>query len=176
MVATPSPAPGVDDSPFMTWGDIQGTPLRLDMEETPVDIGGWGGDAGVAGRFHITQPKAREDVLRRLTIGSISTGLGGSAAMRGVKGMNKGGQGGSGGVGGGTPGRKVVTPGARGRRRERRSRGLGWDSQARTPGGRRTPGTPLSGARISAAAHAAAVRPAGRGAERRGWAAVAAAG
>jgi protein DGCR14 len=39
-VKTPSPAPGVDDSPFITWGEIEGTPLRLDMEDTPVDIGG----------------------------------------------------------------------------------------------------------------------------------------
>ena len=29
QVVTPSPAPGVDDSPFMTWGDIESTPLRL---------------------------------------------------------------------------------------------------------------------------------------------------
>lgn len=39
-VATPSPAPGVDASPFMTWGDIEGTPLRLEAEDTPVSIGG----------------------------------------------------------------------------------------------------------------------------------------
>ncbi|KAE9413159.1 hypothetical protein Angca_010095, partial [Angiostrongylus cantonensis] len=30
LVATPSPAPGVDDSPLMTWGEIDGTPFRLD--------------------------------------------------------------------------------------------------------------------------------------------------
>eukprot|EP01116_Phalansterium_solitarium_P006424 TRINITY_DN18724_c0_g1_i1.p1 TRINITY_DN18724_c0_g1~~TRINITY_DN18724_c0_g1_i1.p1 ORF type:complete len:537 (-),score=160.76 TRINITY_DN18724_c0_g1_i1:307-1917(-) len=29
FVTTPSPAPGVDASPFMTWGDIEGTPLAL---------------------------------------------------------------------------------------------------------------------------------------------------
>lgn len=39
-VKTPSPAPGVDDSPFITWGEIEGTPMRLDMEDTPIDIGG----------------------------------------------------------------------------------------------------------------------------------------
>lgn len=39
-VKTPSPAPGVDESPFITWGEIEGTPLRLDMEDTPIDIGG----------------------------------------------------------------------------------------------------------------------------------------
>jgi protein DGCR14 len=36
FVATPSPAPGVDESPFMTWGEIEGTPFRLDGGETPV--------------------------------------------------------------------------------------------------------------------------------------------
>ncbi|XP_015677582.1 splicing factor ESS-2 homolog [Protobothrops mucrosquamatus] len=38
FVATPSPAPGVNDSPLMTWGEIEGTPLRLessDMDRTP---------------------------------------------------------------------------------------------------------------------------------------------
>ncbi|ESW14498.1 hypothetical protein PHAVU_008G286200 [Phaseolus vulgaris] len=39
-VKTPSPAPGVDESPFITWGEIEGTPLRLDQEDTPLDIGG----------------------------------------------------------------------------------------------------------------------------------------
>lgn len=39
-VKTPSPAPGVDESPFVTWGEIEGTPLRLDAEDTPIDIGG----------------------------------------------------------------------------------------------------------------------------------------
>lgn len=39
-VKTPSPAPGADESPFITWGEIEGTPLRLDMEDTPIDIGG----------------------------------------------------------------------------------------------------------------------------------------
>ncbi|KAK1282353.1 hypothetical protein QJS10_CPB22g00011 [Acorus calamus] len=30
FIRTPSPAPGVDESPFITWGEIDGTPLRLD--------------------------------------------------------------------------------------------------------------------------------------------------
>ncbi|KAK7320271.1 hypothetical protein VNO77_29595 [Canavalia gladiata] len=40
FVKTPSPAPGVDESPFITWGEIEQTPLRLDPEDTPLDIGG----------------------------------------------------------------------------------------------------------------------------------------
>lgn len=42
FVKTPSPAPGVDESPFITWGEIEGTPLRLEPEDTPLDIGGNG--------------------------------------------------------------------------------------------------------------------------------------
>ena len=29
----PSFTPGVEESPFITWGDLQGTPLRLDPED-----------------------------------------------------------------------------------------------------------------------------------------------
>ncbi|XP_072000906.1 splicing factor ESS-2 homolog [Engystomops pustulosus] len=35
FVATPSPAPGVEDSPLMTWGEVESTPFRLDGSETP---------------------------------------------------------------------------------------------------------------------------------------------
>ncbi|XP_033846111.1 splicing factor ESS-2 homolog [Periophthalmus magnuspinnatus] len=34
-VATPSPAPGVADSPLMTWGEIESTPFRLDGSDSP---------------------------------------------------------------------------------------------------------------------------------------------
>ncbi|GMG98748.1 hypothetical protein Nepgr_000588 [Nepenthes gracilis] len=37
---TPSPMPEVDEFPFITWGEIEGTPLRLEAEDTPLDIGG----------------------------------------------------------------------------------------------------------------------------------------
>ncbi|XVF81490.1 hypothetical protein PTKIN_Ptkin15bG0159300 [Pterospermum kingtungense] len=40
FVKTPSPAQGVDESPFVTWGEIEGTPLRLEPED--IDIGGSG--------------------------------------------------------------------------------------------------------------------------------------
>ncbi|KAI4897897.1 hypothetical protein NFI96_023108 [Prochilodus magdalenae] len=32
----PSPAPGVSESPLMTWGEIESTPFRLDGSETPI--------------------------------------------------------------------------------------------------------------------------------------------
>ncbi|KAH9525453.1 Splicing factor ESS-2 [Bulinus truncatus] len=38
FVATPSPAPGVAESPLMTWGDIESTPARLDSTETMPDL------------------------------------------------------------------------------------------------------------------------------------------
>nr|CAG4644039.1 EOG090X07SU [Lepidurus arcticus] len=36
FMKTPSPAPGVEDTPFMTWGEIEGTPFRLDGSDTPL--------------------------------------------------------------------------------------------------------------------------------------------
>lgn len=37
FMATPSPAPGADASPMMTWGEIEGTPFRLDAGDVPID-------------------------------------------------------------------------------------------------------------------------------------------
>lgn len=36
FVDTPTPAPGVDESPLMSWGEIEGTPFRLDGGDTPM--------------------------------------------------------------------------------------------------------------------------------------------
>ena len=56
FVKTPSPAPGVDESPFMTWGEIEGTPLRLDLEESSAGTGG--GSEGP--HFRIPLPPSRD--------------------------------------------------------------------------------------------------------------------
>ncbi|KAF5780562.1 putative nuclear protein DGCR14/ESS-2 [Helianthus annuus] len=56
FVKTPSPAPGVDESPFVTRGEIEGTPLRLEPEDTPVDIGG----SGNGPQFNIPLPPSRD--------------------------------------------------------------------------------------------------------------------
>ncbi|CAO2814249.1 unnamed protein product [Amaranthus hypochondriacus] len=56
FVKTPSPAPGVDESPFITWGEIEGTPLRLEQEDTPLDIGG----SGEGAHFKIPMPPSRD--------------------------------------------------------------------------------------------------------------------
>ena len=59
---TPTIEPGVDESPFITWGKIDSTPLRLDPEETPIDIGG---DAKTPA-FGIQPTTVRERVNRKL--------------------------------------------------------------------------------------------------------------
>ncbi|XP_072998843.1 uncharacterized protein [Typha latifolia] len=56
FVRTPSPAPGVDESPFMTWGEIEGTPLRLDLEDTPIGVGG----SSDGPHFRIPLPPSRD--------------------------------------------------------------------------------------------------------------------
>uniref|UniRef100_A0A8D0L3L2 Ess-2 splicing factor homolog n=1 Tax=Sphenodon punctatus TaxID=8508 RepID=A0A8D0L3L2_SPHPU len=54
FVATPSPAPGVNDSPLMTWGEIESTPLRLDGSESPYV------DRTPGPAFKILEPGRRE--------------------------------------------------------------------------------------------------------------------
>ncbi|XP_065663372.1 splicing factor ESS-2 homolog [Hydra vulgaris] len=56
FVATPSPAPGVDASPLMTWGEIEGTPLRLDA--TPL--------SNNVPSFKIPEPPRREMLAHSL--------------------------------------------------------------------------------------------------------------
>jgi len=43
MSMAPSPKLGVEDSPLMTWGQLEGTPYRLEGCETPLLQGGGGG-------------------------------------------------------------------------------------------------------------------------------------
>jgi len=58
FVMTPSPAPGVDASPFTTWGSIDGTPMMLDPSSTPGPIGG--------PTFSIPETSRREQVAMNL--------------------------------------------------------------------------------------------------------------
>lgn len=64
-VGTPSFTPGVgpDASPFMTWGDIDGTPLRLEAEDTPVGIGG----AADGPHFQIPTAGARDETAMNMS-------------------------------------------------------------------------------------------------------------
>ncbi|XP_044530437.1 splicing factor ESS-2 homolog isoform X1 [Gracilinanus agilis] len=54
FVATPSPAPGVNESPMMTWGEVESTPLRIDGSETPYV------DRTPGPAFKILEPGRRE--------------------------------------------------------------------------------------------------------------------
>lgn len=63
FVRTPSPAPGVDESPLITWGEIEGTPLRLEPEDTPIDIGG----NGDGPHYRIPLPPARDEKAHSLS-------------------------------------------------------------------------------------------------------------
>ncbi|KAM5226553.1 splicing factor ESS-2 homolog isoform 1-T1 [Hipposideros larvatus] len=54
FVATPSPAPGVTESPLMTWGEVENTPLRVEGSETPYM------DRTPGPAFKILEPGRRE--------------------------------------------------------------------------------------------------------------------
>ncbi|EPY80501.1 protein DGCR14-like protein [Camelus ferus] len=54
FVATPSPAPGVNESPLMTWGEVENTPLRVEGSETPCV------DRTPGPAFKILEPGRRE--------------------------------------------------------------------------------------------------------------------
>uniref|UniRef100_A0A8B9Y6L9 Ess-2 splicing factor homolog n=1 Tax=Bos mutus grunniens TaxID=30521 RepID=A0A8B9Y6L9_BOSMU len=54
FVATPSPAPGVSESPLMTWGEVENTPLRVEGSDTPYV------DRTPGPAFKILEPGRRE--------------------------------------------------------------------------------------------------------------------
>ncbi|XP_015113525.1 splicing factor ESS-2 homolog [Diachasma alloeum] len=60
FVATPSPRPGECDSPFMTWGQIEGTPFRLDGGDTPLFRSNQGPS------FRMAEPPKREKIALQL--------------------------------------------------------------------------------------------------------------
>ncbi|XP_017756288.1 PREDICTED: uncharacterized protein LOC108548033 [Eufriesea mexicana] len=60
FVATPSPRPGECDSPLMTWGQIEGTPFRLDGGDTPLLRTSQGPS------FRMAEPPKREQLALQL--------------------------------------------------------------------------------------------------------------
>eukprot|EP00899_Mesostigma_viride_P002413 jgi/Mesvir1/12172/Mv00416-RA.1 len=70
FVATPSPAPGVESSPFVTWGELDGTPLRLE-EDDEVTAGLMRGLAANASSslpsFHIADMSERDKVSMEMS-------------------------------------------------------------------------------------------------------------
>lgn len=59
FVKTPSPCPGVTESPLMTWGELEGTPFRLDGSDTPIR-------ASNGPSFHIAETSRRETIALSL--------------------------------------------------------------------------------------------------------------
>lgn len=59
FVKTPSPHPGIAESPLMTWGELDGTPFRLDGGETPRRPSG-------GPSFRIAETSKRETIALQL--------------------------------------------------------------------------------------------------------------
>lgn len=72
MLGTPSPAPGEDESPFMTWGQIEGTPARIMTPGGGATPGGAGATptrapvSSNAPAFQLGDINDREDLAHRL--------------------------------------------------------------------------------------------------------------
>ena len=54
FLATPSPAPGVNESPLLVWGDVENTPLQIEGSESPYV------DRTLGPAFKILEPGRRE--------------------------------------------------------------------------------------------------------------------
>lgn len=62
FVKSPSPCPSlIDSSPLMKWGEIEGTPFRLDASDTPLRPSSLGGPS-----FHIAEASKRETLALQL--------------------------------------------------------------------------------------------------------------
>lgn len=59
FVRSPSPYPGVAQSPLMTWGEIEGTPFRLDGSDTPLP-------RAQGPSFKMAEPTRREQIALAL--------------------------------------------------------------------------------------------------------------
>lgn len=59
FVRSPSPYPGVAESPLMTWGEIEGTPFRLDGSDTPLP-------RNQGPSFKMSEPPRREQIAYAL--------------------------------------------------------------------------------------------------------------
>ncbi|KAM7348819.1 ess-2 splicing factor homolog [Cochliomyia hominivorax] len=59
LVKTPSPRPGEAFSPLMTWGEIEGTPFRLDGSDTPIH-------SNTGPSFKINETSRRETIALAL--------------------------------------------------------------------------------------------------------------
>ncbi|XP_055639118.1 splicing factor ESS-2 homolog [Toxorhynchites rutilus septentrionalis] len=60
FVKSPSPCPGITDSPLFTWGEIEGTPFRLDGGDTPLH------PSTAGSSFRIAETSKRENLALQL--------------------------------------------------------------------------------------------------------------
>lgn len=82
-LSTPAFTPGGEESPFMTWGDIESTPLRLDIEDIPL------GPADGGPAFKVQDATKRERAARDLAAKSAvsmqrratASGVGGATPL-----------------------------------------------------------------------------------------------
>lgn len=74
LLATPSPMPGAEDSPFMTWGQLEATPQRAmtpgGVSAKPQDVNSV---ASNAPSFRMNNINDREELAHRLTESAMST-------------------------------------------------------------------------------------------------------
>lgn len=70
FLGTPSPVPGLEgESPQMTWGTIEGTPMILPAEEEAIFGDLRGAASGAGPTFHLQETRSREMVAHSLTEG-----------------------------------------------------------------------------------------------------------
>jgi hypothetical protein len=64
VLATPTFTPGADESPFITWGDLEGTPLRLDpADDIDVDPA-----AGQGPQFRVPEVRCASSLHENITV------------------------------------------------------------------------------------------------------------
>ena len=128
ILSTPSFDPGVDASPFMTWGEIEATPMRIEDGEDVPFVGGGGG----ASSFRIKETPRREQVGHVL-----ATKAGASLRRRGPGGSRSAARGTARGGGGGLTPVQAAAMAALGRAPPQSTGRLGGTGGSGT-------GTPLS--------------------------------
>jgi len=74
FVTTPSPMPGQEGDPIMTWGEIQGTPQLLDPTDTPLDVVGREGGPTFKVQEASDREKAAIDLANKATKNLKPTG------------------------------------------------------------------------------------------------------
>jgi protein DGCR14 len=169
ILATPSFDPGVDASPFVTWGDIEATPMRIEAEDLPP-----GGGAGAGGpAFRMNEVRRREQRAHDLATSAAARQRQKSAARGSTPLVTaalaaaqraRGGAGGGGG-GGATPlseaGRRLAGSMGKGRQGPDMDAALRASYRGATPGTHRGAGVSGWGSAAATPSRASSWTPAG---------------